>query len=142
MGGDDKTKPDGGDKTKPDGDDKTKPDGDSKTKPDGGDKTKPDGGDKTKPDGDDKTKPDGSDKTKPDKYGKSGGGGLRIRSPNAAILMGDDVKLFRSGAESLAVAADVTVAGELHAESITVAGTDLQKLIENALKEALESKKN
>merc|ERR1712048_960424 len=58
---------------------------------------------------------------------KDNAGGLRIRSPYASIELGD-VKLFRSGAESLTVEGSVEVSGSLEAEAIKVNGLSLNEI--------------
>ena len=54
--------------------------------------------------------------------------------------MGGDVKLYRSGARSLTVEADVTVAGGLDVANVQVAGVELKELIQNILNDALKTK--
>ena len=54
--------------------------------------------------------------------------------------MGGDVKLFRSGAESLTVEGSVEVSGALEAEEIKVNGLSLKEFIQAAAKEILGDK--
>ena len=56
--------------------------------------------------------------------------------------LGGDVKLFRSGANALAVEGSVGVLGELNAKTIKVDGVSLDNIIRKILKEALEKKQD
>ena len=56
--------------------------------------------------------------------------------------LGGDVKLFRSGANALAVEGSVGVLGELDAKAIKVDGVSLDDIIRTILKEALEKEQN
>jgi len=73
--------------------------------------------------------------------GKSGAGGLRLRSSQATIEMGGDVKLFRSGAKALTVDAAVNVKGSVSAKSVKIGGVPLDEYIRQKVKELLEKKK-
>merc|ERR1712159_529755 len=114
---------------------KLTPVGDDKEPKDDGDKgDKGDGSGGKGGAGDKGDKGDGSggkggagDKGGSDKSDKPGTGGLRIRSPHATIEMGGDVKLSRAGAHALAVDADVTVQGEINAESLKIDGLSLDE---------------
>merc|ERR1712025_1116783 len=74
--------------------------------------------------------------------GKSGAGGLRIRSPHASIEMGGDVKIFRAGANKLAVDAAVKVNGAVTAKSIKIGGVPLDEYIRNMVKALLAKQQN
>merc|ERR1711907_265239 len=73
--------------------------------------------------------------------GKSGAGGLRIRSPHATIELGGDVKLFRAGAKALTVDAAVNVQGSVSAKSVKIGGVPLDDYIRKKVKELLEKEK-
>merc|ERR1712048_549084 len=78
---------------------------------------------------------------KGDDKGKSGAGGLRIRSSQATIEMGGDVKLFRSGAKALTVDAAVNVKGSVSAKSVKIGGVPLDEYIRQKVRELLEKEK-
>merc|ERR1712048_1332591 len=74
--------------------------------------------------------------------GKSGAGGLRIRSPHATIEMGGDVKLFRAGANALTVDATVNVKGSVSAKSVKIGGVPLDDYIRKLVIAMLEKQKS
>jgi len=69
---------------------------------------------------------------------KPGAIGLRIRSPHAAIEMGGDVKLFRSGANELTVDADLKVNDAVSATSFKISGVTLDEYIRKIVNVLLE----
>ena len=56
--------------------------------------------------------------------------------------LGGDIKLFRSGANALAVEGSVGVLGELDAKAIEVDDVSLDDIIRKILKEALEKEQD
>merc|ERR1711988_795757 len=94
--------------------------------------------------GDDKGDGKGDDKGDgkgDDKGSKSGAGGLRIRSSQATIELGGDVKLFRSGANALTIDAGVNVKGSVSAKSVKIGGIPLDDYIRKVVQELLQKAK-
>lgn len=84
----------------------------------------------------------GSGKGKPaaGSGGKAGAGGLRIRSPNACIELGSDVKIKRIGDGKLGLDANVHVNGAVDVEKLYIGGMSIEDIVRKLVAEALKKK--
>merc|ERR1711971_625211 len=64
-----------------------------------------------------------------DKPASGSSGGLRIRSPNACIEMGDDVKIKRVGDGKLGIDANVKVHGAVNVKDLYVGGMFIEEIV-------------
>merc|ERR1711939_1143228 len=72
--------------------------------------------------------------------GKAGAGGLRIRSPNACIELGSDVKIKRVGDGKLGFDANVHVNGAVDVEKLYVGGMSIEEIVRKLVADALKKK--
>merc|ERR1711934_1228039 len=72
--------------------------------------------------------------------GKAGAGGLRIRSPNACIELGSDVKIKRIGDGKLGLDANVHVNGAVDVEKLYIGGMSIEDIVRKLVAEALKKK--
>jgi len=72
--------------------------------------------------------------------GKAGAGGLRIRSPNACIELGSDVKIKRVGDGKLGFDANVHVNGAVDVEKLYIGGMSIEEIVRKLVAEALKKK--
>lgn len=70
--------------------------------------------------------------------GKAGAGGLRIRSPNACIELGSDVKIKRVGEGKLGFDANVHVNGAVDVEKLYIGGMSIEEIVRKLVAEALK----
>merc|ERR1712032_614373 len=84
----------------------------------------------------------GSGKGKPGagSGGKAGAGGLRIRSPNACIELGSDVKIKRVGDGKLGFDANVHVNGAVDVKKLYIGGMSIEDIVRKLVAEALKKK--
>merc|ERR1712032_348692 len=84
----------------------------------------------------------GSGKGKPaaGSGGKPGAGGLRIRSPNACIELGSDVKIKRVGDGKLGFDANVHVNGAVDVKKLYIGGMSIEDIVRKLVAEALKKK--
>lgn len=82
----------------------------------------------------------GSGKGKPaaGSGGKAGAGGLRIRSPNACIELGSDVKIKRVGDGKLGFDANVHVNGAVDVEKLYIGGMSIEEIVRKLVADALK----
>merc|ERR1711920_18383 len=72
--------------------------------------------------------------------GKPGAGGLRIRSPNACIELGSDVKIKRVGDGKLGFDANVHVNGAVDVKKLYIGGMSIEDIVRKLVAEALKKK--
>merc|ERR1712203_1185176 len=72
--------------------------------------------------------------------GKPGAGGLRIRSPNACIELGSDVKIKRVGDGKLGFDANVHVNGAVDVKKLYIDGMSIEDIVRKLVAEALKNK--
>jgi len=75
-----------------------------------------------------------------DKPASGSSGGLRIRSPNACIEMGDDIKIKRVGDGKLGFDANVKVHGAVSVKELYVGGMSIEEIVRKMVAEALKNK--
>lgn len=67
-------------------------------------------------------------------------GGLRIRSPNACIELGSDVKIKRVGDGKLGFDANVHVNGAVDVEKLYIGGMSIEEIVRKLVADALKKK--
>jgi len=67
-------------------------------------------------------------------------GGLRIRSPNACIELGSDVKIKRVGDGKLGLDANVHVNGAVDVKKLYIGGMSIEDIVRKLVAEALKKK--